>query len=226
MATSTINNPNIYTKVWTVDLDSVSSANGAYSHSTTVPKMTTDYKPILFECDDPSIFKDTVNVSTGQNTVTLSCNNAIGSTTGVKASFVLQGDADTLSSAEYQALGSRIGNLNNLNTSDKSSVVGAINALNTKLGELTLLDSGSSATERAVNVDLSPYRMIAVYLRTAYMDGGSTYRGLWGYLNIDEALSLKEYILLSGDGETLTLKVTSSGFTVNASWPYRVYGMI
>lgn len=94
-----------------------------------------------------------------------------------------------------------------------------------KLGELTLLDSGSSATGRAVNVDLSDYSMIAVYLRTAYMDGGLTYRGLWGYLDIDEALSLKEYILLSADGETLTLKVTSSGFTVNASWPYRVYGM-
>ena len=158
MATSTINNPNIYTKVWTVNLDSVSGANGAYSHSTTVPKMTTDYKPILFECDDPSIFKDTVNISTGQNTVTLSCNNAIGSTTGVKASFVLQGDADTLSSAEYQALGSRIGDLNNLNTSTKSSVVGAINEVNSNslnINNLAIITGtlNSSSADTGVQFD-------------------------------------------------------------------------
>lgn len=119
-------------RLYVADLDTVTNTSGSYTHTSTVTGMTSDLKAVLIECSNPEIFRDKVTVTTGSGTVTLTCADVAGTST-VKVSFAVQGNANPLNSTEYAALDARIGDLSDLTTTDKSNVVGAVNALNSNL---------------------------------------------------------------------------------------------
>ena len=140
-------------RVLVVDLDDVTNTSGSYTHTTTVTGMTSDLKAVAIECSDPTIFKGKVTVTTGTNSVTLTCSDVAGSST-VKVSFLAIGNANPLSSTEYGALDTRIGQLNDLDTTDKSSVVDAVNEVNNKISYLDNVVTGTP-------VDISSYTSVA-----------------------------------------------------------------
>lgn len=121
--------------IYVVTLDAVTNASGSYTHTTTVSGMTGDLKAVKLECSDPTIFRAPVSIVTGADSVTLTCSNVVGSST-VKASFLSVGNGNPLSSSEYAALDTRIGQLADLDTTDKTDIVSAINELDAHLSNI------------------------------------------------------------------------------------------
>lgn len=120
-------------KPLTITLDPVSNANGAVSVVTEDPRVTEDMKPISIEVGTPEVFKAPITVTTASGTVTLACENAAGTST-VKATFIktspVESGADyppAVTSTEFDILADRIGSLGELDTTDQSSVVNAVN---------------------------------------------------------------------------------------------------
>ena len=135
----------IGSRVYVVTLDAVTNTSGSYTHTTTVTGMTSDLKAVAIECSDPTIFHDAVTITTATDSVTLTCSDVAGSST-VKVSFLAVGNANPLSSTEYAALDARIGDLSDLTTTDKTSVVDAVNEVNNDLDKLQIR-SDSTPTE-------------------------------------------------------------------------------
>lgn len=129
----------IGSRLYVVNLDAVSNTSGSYTHTTTVTGMTGDLKAVAIECSDPTIFHATVTITPATDSVTLACSDVAGSST-VKVSFLAVGNANPLSSTEYAALDARIGDLSDLTTTDKTSVVDAVNEVNGKSSE-TIVDN-------------------------------------------------------------------------------------
>lgn len=122
-------------RLMVVTLDAVTNTSGSYTHTTTVSGMTGDLKAVKLECSDPTIFRAPVSIVTGADSVTLTCSNVVGSST-VKASFLAVGNGNPLSSSEYAALDTRIGQLADLDTTDKTDIVSAINEVDRKLNSI------------------------------------------------------------------------------------------
>lgn len=140
-------------RLYVADLDSVTNTSGSYTHTSTVTGMTSDLKAVLIECSNPEIFRDKVTVTTGSGTVTLTCADVAGTST-VRVSFAVQGNANPLNSTEYAALDARIGDLSDLETADKSSVVGAVNALNSSITWKSWHDENYNAGSYSTEVGL------------------------------------------------------------------------
>jgi hypothetical protein len=178
-------------RLYVADLDTVTNTSGSYTHTSTVTGMTGDLKAVLIECSDPTIFKDKVVITTASDSVTLACSDVSGTST-VKVSFAVQGNANPLSSTEYAALDARIGDLSDLTTSDKSSVVGAVNALNSNnvvssTGVVRYCTIGNlcyvaicGATD-STNISILPTPALPIFVNGA--DGASNYSGLIQYFN-------------------------------------------
>lgn len=146
MSTSVIKAPTNLNDLIEIDLDEVSNTSGAYSHTTTVNGITPDHKILTFECDNKSIFKKPITISTGDNSITLSCDEVRG-TSNVRVSTIMTGDNIPGTSLEYGSLNTRIGNLSDLYTTNKTSIVNAINC-NTVRNNFSLNTtfSGNSST--------------------------------------------------------------------------------
>lgn len=119
-------------KLVVFDLDTVTNSGGSYTHTTTLANVTHDMKAVLIETDDPTVFGASVHVSTADGSITLSCDEVNG-TAEVTVSCMFVANADPLTSSEFDVLSNRIGSLSTLTTTDKSSVVGAINELNASI---------------------------------------------------------------------------------------------
>ena len=173
-------------RLWVVDLDEVSNTSGSYTHSTTVSGMTTDLKAVAVECSDPTIFRAPVHIVSGSGSVTLTCSDVVGSST-VKASFLVIGNANPLDSSEYAALDSRIGSLSNLNTTDRTNVVAAVNSINGKFTQLyikTITGTTTSTGAITPNIDVNNYYIIqASIIRNGAKAGFAFWRGKDGYVH-------------------------------------------
>lgn len=138
------------TKVATVDdvikpisiqLDTVTNTSGSYTHTTQTNYVVASMKPIQIECSNPSAFQDDITVTTANGSITLSCSSVSGTSdvTVTLMKSVLDGEADpeALNPSEFDVLAGRIGNLSSLTTTEKSSVVGAVNEVNNKITDET-----------------------------------------------------------------------------------------
>ena len=101
-------------KPFEVELDAISDASGAYSHTTTDSRVTEAMKPISIEYGNPAAFLSPVTVATGNGTITLTCSNVVGSST-VKVTVLptqsidwAQSAPTTITSAEADILADRI----------------------------------------------------------------------------------------------------------------------
>ena len=147
-------------KPLTITLDPVSNANGAVSVVTEDPRVTEDMKAISIEVGTPEVFKAPISVTTASGTVTLACENATGTST-VKVTLVktspVEGGADyppAVTSTEFDILADRIGSLGELDTTDQSSIVNAVNEVvgsvddvNSKINYETAISDCDSVTE-------------------------------------------------------------------------------
>ena len=124
------------TKPITITLDPVTNANGSYTHTTQDERITEDLKAVTLEVGTPEVFRAPVTISTADGSATLTCTNAQG-TSSVTVTFVhtwpVDGGEDVperVTSTEFDILADRIGPLPTLETTDKGSVVNAVNELN------------------------------------------------------------------------------------------------
>ena len=165
---------NMNTGVFVVDLDDVTNTSGSYTHTTTVTGMTSDLKCVKLECSDPLIFKAPVSIVSGSNSVTLTCSSVSG-TSSVRASFLAVGNGNPLSSSEYAALDARIGSLSDLDTTDKTDIVSAINEVNDhliKTLELTIQSAVSVPANGEVTITgFNALPSGAVFLAGHYQSG-------------------------------------------------------
>ena len=104
-------------KPFTVALTPVTNANGAISIITQNEHFTENMKAINLEFGDPTVFIAPVSISTADGQVTMTCTNAIGSST-VTATFVptqtidwAQSAPTTVTSAEADILNERISSM-------------------------------------------------------------------------------------------------------------------
>ena len=119
-------------KLVVFELDTVTNSGGSYTHTTSIATVSHDMKAVLIETDDPSIFGATVHVTTADGAITLTCDEVNG-TADVTVSCMFVANADPMTSSEFDVLSNRIGQLSALTTTDKSSVVNAINELNASM---------------------------------------------------------------------------------------------
>lgn len=122
-------------KPLTVTLDPVTNANGSYTHITEDSRITEEMKAIAFEAGTPEVFLSPVSITTADGSATLTCSNAVGTST-VTVTFVhtwpVDGGEDVperVTSTEFDILADRIGSLSTLETTDKTSIVNAVNSL-------------------------------------------------------------------------------------------------
>lgn len=131
------------------DLDTVTNTSGSYTHSTTISDVTSDMKVVMIELGNPDAFLDTINVTTADGSITLSCNSVAGTST-VKVSLLFIAGSDAITSSEFDVLAARIGTLSSLTTTAKTSAVAAINELDSDItalnGDLGSPSSASSVT--------------------------------------------------------------------------------
>lgn len=120
-------------KPLTITIDPVTNANGSYSHTTEDERITEDMKAVTIEVGTPEVFFAPVVISTGDGTVTLTCEDAHGTST-VTVTFIhtwpVDGGEDvpeSVTSTEFDILADRIGVLSNLTTTDKTDIVHAVN---------------------------------------------------------------------------------------------------
>lgn len=122
-------------KPLTVTLDPVTNANGSYTHITEDSRITEEMKAIAFEAGTPEVFLAPVTITTADGSTTLTCSNAVGTST-VTVTFVhtwpVDGGEDVperVTSTEFDILADRIGSLSTLETTVKTSIVNAVNSL-------------------------------------------------------------------------------------------------
>lgn len=136
MASSTISLSGNINELAKITLDTVTNTSGTYNHTTTVNGITPDHKVLSIECGDESVFHAPITISTAANAITLSCDNVVGTST-VIVYVQMTGDNVPITSLEYSALSTRVGNLSDLETNDKSSVVNSINSLKENMITIT-----------------------------------------------------------------------------------------
>lgn len=134
-------------KPLTVTLDTMTNADGAYSHTTSDDRITEDMKPVTLEVGTPECFYAPVVVTTGSGTATVTCEDAHGNST-ITVTFVktspVEGGEDyppAVTSTEFDILADRIGSLATLDTSTKASAVAAINEV---VGNIGTVPSGKT----------------------------------------------------------------------------------
>jgi hypothetical protein len=167
-----------YRKPITITIDPVENANGAYTHTTSDDRISEDMKAVAIEVGTPETFLAPIEITTGTHEVTLECANAVGSST-VVLTFIKTQPLDvgeitpTVTSAEFDILAGRIGSLSSLTTTDKDSVVEAINEVNdnvANIGNQTVID-WTADSSNATGVQLTTK---ATLNKGTYIAVGST----------------------------------------------------
>lgn len=176
-------------KPYAVSLGEITNTSGSYSHTFTTANVRDDMKPICVEVSDPDVFKDAITVSTGDGTITVSCDNMSG-TSDITVTIMESASSETgipeqifPASTEYNTLAERIGNLNNLTTTAKTSLVSAANELNSKIGQLPpMLDNSCIIAATLIDSQLGDVR------KTGYIPTDGCYKlmieGTYGLIRI------------------------------------------
>lgn len=116
----------------------VTNTSGSYSQTVSDEMITAEMKAVEIEIADPSIFGDTITVTSDDGEFTIECDDVAGSTT-VKISFLkVLDDPTAVTSTEFDILSNRIGTLSDLTTTAKTDIVAAANELNAKHSRVLL----------------------------------------------------------------------------------------
>lgn len=142
-------------KSFTFTLDDVTNVSGEYEHSTDISASTDTMKPIALEVGTPSVFGGPITVTCNNGTITLSCSSVSGTST---IKVIVEETAQSpyemfLTSEEYAVLDERIGALANLTTTDKDSIVDAVNEIDAE--KYVKPDNGIPSSDMASDVQTS-----------------------------------------------------------------------
>lgn len=86
----------------------VTNTSGAYSSTIQDARITPAMQAIKLDIDDPSVFRDKINVACNNGSVTISCNDVVGSTS-VKISVIkVDEDPTAVTSIEFDVLNNKI----------------------------------------------------------------------------------------------------------------------
>ena len=96
-----------------------------------------EMKAIKIEPSDPSVFLAPVVITCNEGSINITCSNMSGTCTSMKVTLVMQAGTSSITSSEFDLLATRIGNLSDLDTDIKTSLVGAVNDVNDSLGTLS-----------------------------------------------------------------------------------------
>ena len=105
----------------------VTNTSGAYSQTFTDENISADMKAVELEVNRSFVFGDSIIVTPNDGSVTVACNDVAGTDT-IKISLIkVIDDPTAVTSTEFTVLNNRIGDLSNLETTDKTSMVNAVN---------------------------------------------------------------------------------------------------
>lgn len=90
----------------------VENVSGSYSHTFEEVAVTSSVKAILMEYSNPSAFRDSPYVDVGDQSVTITCSNVVGTS---DVTITMIGGPDELSQNAYEMIMDRIGSLSVVN---------------------------------------------------------------------------------------------------------------
>lgn len=107
----------------------VTNTSGSYTHTEQDERITSAMSANRIEIDDPSVFGAKISIVTANGSYTISCAEVSGET-DIKISFLkVVDDQQFITSTEFDTLSNRIGDLDDLGTTDQTSMVNAVNEI-------------------------------------------------------------------------------------------------
>lgn len=220
-----------------VELGSITNS-GSYVNTFTssdvasIANVVAGMKPILIECSNSSAFVVAPTISTGNNSITVSCDNMTGTST-LTVTLAQSVDAASaityqLTSAEAQTLQSEIGTLSSLTTTTKTNLTSAVNEVNSKLK----LKAANFYSTIKTSSDVAYYNAYGVYPGSKEISSFTGYdAAIWSkkiaviprttYDSADAAVSYPVYI--KNDGVTVTTSTPKPGRTVGVYFTVLYY---
>lgn len=179
----------------------ITNTSGSYTTTINNEFITAEMKAVEMELGTPSIFGDKITVTCGAGFVTISCPSVSGTST-YKISLIKSIDDPTaVTSTEFDILSNRIGALSNLHTTDKTTIVAAVNENTDAIENIPVIkkDSFTGTTSASGNVSkthskkvivLSAWVAIGDYIVTAFPGSGANDSGQytwWFHIFLDTA---------------------------------------
>ena len=111
-------------------------------------------KATKIEVSTPSVFLDSVYVTCNDGSITVTCGKMSGECQSMTVTIVLPASTSDITSVEFDVLAARIGSLDELPTTDKSSIVAAINEQSDQIANL---QNGLAYVENGDNATIKTY---------------------------------------------------------------------
>ena len=128
----------------------VTNTSGSYSQSFNDDRISASMRAFQIEIDDPSIFNDKISITTANGSFTIACNSVAGETTINIGFLKIADDPTAVTSTEFTILNNRIGDLDDLETTDQTSMVDAVNEV---------VGSVSSNSQAIANIAETPPKL-------------------------------------------------------------------
>ena len=105
----------------------VTNTSGSYSNTFIDERIATSMRAFQLEIEDPSVFDDKISITTSDGSFTIACDEVAGETDVTVGFLKIADDPTAISSTEFTTLNNRIGDLSDLETTDQTSMVNAVN---------------------------------------------------------------------------------------------------
>lgn len=129
----------------------VTNTSGSYSNTFIDERIATSMRAFQLEIEDPSVFNDKISITTADGSFTIACDSVAGETDVTIGFLKIADDPTAVTSSEFTILNNRIGNLASLETTDKTSVVNAVNEVVDAVSDNT--QAITSNTQAIANLD-------------------------------------------------------------------------
>ena len=133
----------------------VTNTSGSYSNTFIDERIATSMRAFQLEIEDPSVFNDKISITTSDGSFTIACDEVAGETDVTVGFLKIADDPTAISSTEFTTLNNRIGDLSDLETTDQTSMVNAVNEV---VGDV------SDNTQAIANLFVDVSRMQSVSL--------------------------------------------------------------
>ena len=105
----------------------ITNTSGAYSGSISDQRVVSGMKLVGYELGTPTVFNANIEITPGSGSVAIACSDVAGTSTIKIKLLKVMDDPTTMTSAEFDILDNRIGDLTDLDTTAKTDIVSAIN---------------------------------------------------------------------------------------------------
>ena len=212
MATTVFESPTaVGAKVFTITT-TVTNTSGAYTSTINDERVTAAMKAIKLELGTPSVFDDIITVVCNNGSMTISCNSVSGTSTVAVSIIKACEDPTEVTSAEFDVLANRIGNLTNLTTTEKTTIVGALNEVGyTTSTKQDASDNSLSTTAKTVvgAINENSTAIAKVQNGLAYIVGDTNTTG--GTLAVGQFVYVKGHSTIDEGLRKVTASISANG---------------